>query len=34
MKHMPEILFLADTSHDYGERIDRLLEDIREHRDE
>ena len=30
MKFLPEIVFRTDTSLDYGERIDRLLEDIRE----
>jgi ribosome-binding factor A len=30
MKFLPEILFDTDASQDYGERIDRLLDDIRE----
>ena len=30
MKFLPEIVFRTDTSLDYGERIDRLLDDIRE----
>jgi ribosome-binding factor A len=31
MKFLPEINFLADTSQDYGERIDKLIDEIREH---
>ncbi len=31
MKFMPEILFLTDTSQDYGEHIDRLIDEIHEH---
>jgi ribosome-binding factor A len=34
MKYLPEIVFLTDTSQDYGERIDRLIDEIREHEDE
>src|SRR5213594_3362533 len=30
MKFLPEIVFRSDSSLDYGERIDRLLEEIRE----
>ncbi len=30
MKFLPEIIFDTDTSQEYGERIDRLLDDIRE----
>jgi len=30
MKFLPEIVFRTDTSMDYGERIDRLLDEIRE----
>ncbi len=30
MKFLPEIVFDIDTSQDYGERIDRLLDEIRE----
>jgi ribosome-binding factor A len=30
IKFLPEIAFMADTSYEYGERIDKLLEDIRE----
>jgi ribosome-binding factor A len=31
MKFIPEIVFLLDTSQDYGERIDRLIGEIGEH---
>jgi ribosome-binding factor A len=31
MKFLPEITFLKDTSQDYGERIDRLINEIHEH---
>jgi ribosome-binding factor A len=34
MKFSPEIVFLTDTSQEYGERIDRLIDEIREHGDE
>lgn len=30
MKFLPEIVFRTDTSMEYGERIDRLLDEIRE----
>jgi ribosome-binding factor A len=30
MKFVPEIVFLTDTSQDYGERIDRLIDEIHE----
>lgn len=30
MKFLPEIVFLPDTSQEYGERIDRLLDEIHE----
>ncbi len=30
MKFLPEIVFETDSSQDYGERIDKLLDDIRE----
>ena len=30
MKFLPEIVFLTDTSQDYGERIDRLIDEIHE----
>ena len=33
MRFMPEIVFLTDTSQDYGERIDKLIDEIREHED-
>ncbi len=29
-RFLPEIVFLTDTSQDYGERIDRLIEQIHE----
>jgi ribosome-binding factor A len=31
MKFVPDIIFLMDTSQDYGDRIDRLIDEIREH---
>jgi ribosome-binding factor A len=31
MKFLPDIVFLADTSQDYGERIDKLIGEIGEH---
>jgi ribosome-binding factor A len=31
MKFVPNIIFLMDTSQDYGDRIDRLIDEIREH---
>jgi ribosome-binding factor A len=34
MKFLPDIVFLPDTSQDYGERIDRLIDEIRERQDE
>jgi ribosome-binding factor A len=34
MKFLPEIVFLPDTSQEYGERIDKLIDEIREHGDE
>jgi ribosome-binding factor A len=30
MRFLPEIVFRPDSSQEYGERIDRLLDDIRE----
>jgi ribosome-binding factor A len=30
MKFLPNIVFLADTSQDYGERIDKLIDEIHE----
>jgi ribosome-binding factor A len=34
MKFLPDIVFLADLSQDYGEKIDRLIDEIHEHEDE
>jgi ribosome-binding factor A len=34
MKFLPEIVFLTDMSQEYGERIDRLIDEIRERQDE
>ncbi len=31
MKFLPEIVFRADTSQEYGEHIDSLLDKLREH---
>jgi ribosome-binding factor A len=31
MKFVPDIIFLTDISQDYGDRIDRLIDEIREH---
>ena len=31
MKFLPDIVFLTDTSQDYGEQIDRLIDEIHEH---
>ena len=33
MKFLPDIIFLTDTSQDYGEHIDRLIDEIHEHQD-
>jgi ribosome-binding factor A len=33
VKFLPEIIFLADTSQDYGEKIDRLIDQIHEQKD-
>jgi ribosome-binding factor A len=30
-KFLPDILFLTDTSQEYGEHIDRLIDEIHEH---
>ncbi|NWG12456.1 MAG: 30S ribosome-binding factor RbfA [Acidobacteria bacterium] len=30
MKFLPELVFRTDTSQDYGDRIDRLLDEIKE----
>jgi ribosome-binding factor A len=34
MKFLPDIVFLPDISQEYGERIDRLIDEIRERQDE
>ena len=34
MKFLPDIVFLEDLSQDYGEKIDRLIDEINEHKDE
>jgi ribosome-binding factor A len=34
MKFLPDIIFSLDTSQDYGEHIDKLLDGIREHQDD
>jgi ribosome-binding factor A len=34
MKFLPDIVFLTDTSQDYGEHIDKLIEEIHEHHEE
>jgi ribosome-binding factor A len=31
MKFLPELVFRTDTSLDYGDRIDKLLDEIKEH---
>lgn len=31
MKFLPNVVFLADTSQDYGERIDKLIDETHEH---
>ena len=33
-KFLPDIVFVKDRTQDYGERIDRLIDEIREHNDE
>jgi ribosome-binding factor A len=30
MKYLPELFFLPDTSQEYGEKIDRLLDEIKD----
>jgi len=30
MKFLPDIVFVPDTSQDYGERIDRLLDELKD----
>ena len=34
MKFLPDMVFLTDTSQDYGEHIDKLIDEIHEHQDE
>lgn len=34
MKYLPELVFLTDTSQDYGEHIDKLIDEIHEHRND
>jgi ribosome-binding factor A len=34
MKFLPDVIFLTDTSQEYGERIDRLIDEIREHEEQ
>lgn len=34
MKFLPDIIFALDTAQDYGEHIDRLLDEIHDHQDE
>ena len=31
MKFLPDIVFLKDTSQEYGDRIDKLIDEIHEH---
>jgi ribosome-binding factor A len=33
VKFLPDIVFLADYSQDYGEKIDRLIDEIHGHKD-
>jgi ribosome-binding factor A len=33
MKFLPDVVFSMDTSQDYGENIDKLLDEIRDHQD-
>ncbi len=33
MKFLPDVIFMTDTSQDYGERIDRLIDEIHEPQD-
>lgn len=30
MRHLPELIFLPDISQEYGEKIDRLLDEIKD----
>jgi len=34
VKFLPEIVFLSDRSHDYGEKIDRLIDEIHSQKDD
>lgn len=34
MKFLPDIVFLTDTSQDYGEHIDKLIDEIHEHHED
>ena len=34
MKFLPDIVFQTDTSQDYGEHIDKLIDEIHEHHEE
>ncbi len=34
MKFLPEVVFLTDTSQDYGEHIDKLIDEIHEQRED
>jgi ribosome-binding factor A len=34
MKFLPDIVFLTDTSQDYGEHIDKLIDEINEHHED
>ena len=34
VKFLPDIVFLTDRSQDYGEKIDRLIDEIQEHKDQ
>jgi ribosome-binding factor A len=34
MRYLPEIVFSMDTSQAYGEHIDKLIDEIHEHKDE
>ncbi len=34
MKFLPDVIFSIDTSQDYGEHIDKLLDEIHDHQDD
>jgi ribosome-binding factor A len=34
IKYLPDIVFLTDESQDYGEKIDRLIDEIHAHEDD